>query len=263
MASSIPRRFGTELSENVSSLVTPQSSLKRPAPSFYKDRSDDDNRPGKKPRSLGDFNFHFRDHGYVCPPQKKRVEYSRSRRTKIDVILFLKCHRIVAKKGPRPTPPKRKSPSARTKYENRLAEWHKDQYVAPTLRQAAAWFLIPYNTISYWWKQREDIFRSRAGSRMVQKTWICCWPEMEDRLFQLFSERRNAGYTVRRWWFRKMSIKLFREFYVDPLRAQGKENDASEMESLFVFSSGWFDGFCRRNRVALRRLTRVVRIYLS
>ena len=33
-----------------------------------------------------------------------------------------------------------------------------------------------------------------------------------------------------------MSLKLFREFYVDPLRAQGKQNDASDMESLFVFS---------------------------
>ena len=28
-----------------------------------------------------------------------------------------------------------------------------------------------------------------------------------------------------------MSIKLFRWFYVDPLRAEGKENDASDMES--------------------------------
>jgi hypothetical protein len=53
-----------------------------------------------------------------------------------------------------------------------------------------------------------------------------------------------------------MSIKLLRGFYVDPLRAEGKENDASDTESLFVFSSGRFDGFCRRNR-------RVVRIYLS
>src|SRR5467141_267991 len=84
-------------------------------------------------------------------------------------------------------------------------------------------------------------------SRMVRKTWVCCWPEMEDRLFRLFCERRDAGYTVRRWWFRKMSLKLFREFYVDPLRAQGKQNDASDMESLFVFSPGWFEGFCRRN----------------
>jgi hypothetical protein len=50
----------------------------------------------------------------------------------IDVILFLECHRILAKKGPPPTPPKRKCPSARTSYQHRLAEWRKDQYVAPT-----------------------------------------------------------------------------------------------------------------------------------
>ena len=57
-----------------------------------------------------------------------------------------------------------------------------------------------------------------------------------------------------------MSLKLFRQFYVDPLRAKGEENNASDMESLFVFSNGWFEGFCRRNRVVPRRLTRVVRI---
>jgi hypothetical protein len=190
------------------------------------------------------------------------VQNNRSRRFKLDVILFLECHRIVAKKGPPPTLPKRPSPQARTEYERHLMEWQKDRYVAPTQRQAATWFLVPQNTINYWWAQRDDILRSEDGRRTIRKTWTCCWPKMEDRLFQLFCDRRSNGYTVRRWWFRKMSIKLFGQFYVDPLRARGQENGANDMESLFVFSSGWFEGFCRRNRVALRRLTRIVRIYL-
>ena len=70
---------------------------------------------------------------------------------------------------------------------------------------------------------------------------------MEDQLFQLFCERRDNGYTVRRWWFRKMAIKLFRELYVNPLRAQGKENDGSVFSSFLLgglmgFAEGivWF-----------------------
>ena len=54
------RQFGTELSANVPSLArlttsTPRSLLKRPAPSFYKDRHTDDYRSGKKARTLDDF----------------------------------------------------------------------------------------------------------------------------------------------------------------------------------------------------------------
>jgi hypothetical protein len=56
MASSIipagsDRQFGTELSANVPSARLTTSTprpLKRPVPSFYKDRHADDDRPGKK-----------------------------------------------------------------------------------------------------------------------------------------------------------------------------------------------------------------------
>ena len=93
------RQFGTELSGNVSSLapagVTTSNPLKRPLPKFYKDRSAVDNKlSGKKARTLADFNFHFRDQGYQVPPQRKRVEYSRSRRVKIDVIFRVATGRV-------------------------------------------------------------------------------------------------------------------------------------------------------------------------
>ena len=131
----------------------------------------------------------------------------------------------------------------------------------PTQQQAAAWFLIPLSTINRWWAQKDEILKSQKGSRFnVQRVWTCCWPEMERRLFELFCERRNGGYIVRRYWFQKMSQKLFRQIHVEPLRAKGKIREAADMDSLFVCSSGWFEGFCRRNSISLRRLTRIVRI---
>ena len=250
------RQFGTELSVNLTS-SSPRSPLKRSATS-YTDGQGIDNRPGKKPRTLTDWSLHFQDRTYNVPLQRKRVEISRSRRVKVEVILFLECHRVLKTKV-LPKPPKKYGPKARAEYQHRLAQWEKDEYVPPTLQQAATWFLIPLSTINDWWKQKDDILKSQYGSRMMRKTWVCYWPEMESRLFELFCERRDGGYIVRRWWFQKMALKLFRQFYVEPLRANGKVNEAADMDSLFVCSNGRFEGFCRRNRIALRRLTRIVR----
>ena len=136
--------------------------------------------------------------------------------------------------------------------------WQKEEYIRPSQSQASLWFLIPQTTISTWWRTRDQIFSSPEGSRMVRNSWTCSWPEMERELFRLFSEHREMGYITRRWWFRSTSMRLFREIYVNPLKAQGKNSEAAEMENLFVFSNGFFGRFCRRNRIVLRKLTRVV-----
>lgn len=243
------RQFGTELSSNV---PTPLNLLKRRLPRFHYEDREDEPRQGKKARTLSDMSLHFQEQEYKVPPQKKRVQSNRSRKSKLEVLLFLECHRV--HRDNLPLPPVRQSPLARNVYEERLM----DKYVRPTQRQAALWFLMPQSTVSDWWKNRDRIFNSQAGSRRVQSTWTCCWPEMEKELFRLFCERRTMGYIVRRWWFRATSIRLFREMYGGPLRAQGKHDEAAEVENLFVFSNGYFEGFCRRNRVVLRKLTRVV-----
>jgi hypothetical protein len=71
------------------------------------------------------------------------------------------------------------------------------------------------------------------------------------------------GYIVRRWLFRTTSIWMFREMYGDPLKAQGKHGEAAEIENSFVFSNGYFEGFYQRNRVMLRKLTRVVSFWFQ
>jgi hypothetical protein len=158
------------------------------------------------------------------PPQKKRVEFSRSRKCKLEVLLFLECHRVLKAKGDKPLPPVRQSPAARKAYEKRLEWWRKEEYVRPSHSQASLWFLIPQTTVSTWWRTRDRIFNSPEGSRVIRNSWTCWWPEMERELFRLFSKHREMGYITRRWWFRSTSIRLFREIYADPLRAQGKNN---------------------------------------
>ena len=68
---------------------------------------------------------------------------------------------------------------------------------------------------------------------------------MESRLFEPFSIERVYC----------QEVKLFRKFYVESLKASNAKVKRA-MDFLFVCSNGWFEGFCRRNRIALRRLTR-------
>jgi hypothetical protein len=114
---------------------------------------------------------------------------------------------------------------------------------------------IPPATISYWWHWH-------CGGR--GKIYFDLEPDL--------GESEILGYSVGlRWRIGSSSffasVEMLAKLYGGGFgkcvpwvlcRAEGKENDASDMESLFVFSSGWFDRFCRRNRVVLRRMTRVV-----
>jgi hypothetical protein len=117
---------------------SPSNPLKRLAPSFYKDREEQP-RPGKKARTLSDMSSHFREleHGYKVPPQRKRIEFSRAKRSKLKVLLFLECHRVLKDKGDKPSPPVRQLPAARKYYEERLKWWQKEEYIRPSQSQAS------------------------------------------------------------------------------------------------------------------------------
>lgn len=53
-------------------------------------------------------------------------------------------------------------------------------------------------------------------------------------------------------------MRLFWQLYCEPLVKVGEKEQAAVMKTLFVFSNGWFENFCRRHRISLRRTTRVV-----
>jgi hypothetical protein len=158
----------------------------------------------------------------------RRVERSYPKERKIEVILFRIHHRI-------------QSITPRTKLVS---------YRPPTFKEMEGFWKIPEQTMSDWWKNREKILQSKGGSRQPRTVWICTWPELEKNLYTEFLQKRAASSIVRRSWFRRRSKKLWKELYPD-------------LEtSLFVFSNSWFQGFCRRNSITLRCITRQVRYLL-
>ena len=123
------------------------------------------------------------------------------------------------------------------------------EFRSPTQQEAAKAFQMPQRTIRDWVRKKDQIekigknssIRNHASgglgySRRVQ------WPELEDKLYNDFIERREGGRTVRQRWFRIQSQFRFREIYpeVDPV--------------LFHFSNGWFRGFLLRHKVSLRSI---------
>ena len=143
--------------------------------------------------------------GYLPLRASPLAGFSPSASTYTNSFYLLEYHRVLKAKSP-PEPP-------RVEYSS-SSRWQKDEYVRPTQQQAATWFLIPLSTIR---AQKDE---SQKGSKFnVQRVWTCCWPEMERRLFELFCERRNGGYIVRRYWLQKMSQKLFRQIHVEALKS--------------------------------------------
>ena len=67
------------------------------------------------------------------------------------------------------------------------------------------------------------------------------FPRMEEKLVQQFKEQRKKGKTVKKWWFLSIARKIMNEEYPKNI--------------IFKYSNRWFNGFCRRNRISLRRKT--------
>lgn len=180
-------------------------------------------RPGPKPKPLN-------ERPYKPPKPIRRIQRSYSRERKIEVILFREHHRV----------------------QSIDPNTGLIVYCQPTFKQMEAFWKISDETIRGWCNSRESIINSKVGTRQAQTTWICTWPDMEKKLYTKFVQRRTEGILVRRSWFRRESTKLWRDTYLDSVGV-----------SLFVFSSSWFQGFCRRFSISLRAVTRQVRALLS
>jgi len=169
-------------------------------------------RPGRKAKPLSDRVYKLRG-----PIRRIRRSYSRER--KIEVLLFLTNHRVAAN-------------AAETEYRR------------PTFAEASAYWKIPLSTIHEWWEKQEEILQQKAKShRQSSSTWQCHWPEMEEKLFLAFIKRRQAGGLVRRGWFRRTAIELFKQLY-------------PESTNMFAFSGGWFNGFLNRWNISCRAITK-------
>lgn len=171
-------------------------------------------KPGPKPKSIRD---------RVLNPSSikpiRRVERSYSRKTKIKILKFHFLYQIPV--------------------DGRL-----NQYRTPTLAETSSVFLIPESTIHTWTRKEKEIVQQPYGGFCgLRESFVCKWPELEDKLYAKFVVQRAEGKIVRRGWFRKHAKKFFRECY------------PYAQEVVFVFSAGWFNNFLNRHQISIRFTT--------
>lgn len=162
----------------------------------------------------------------LLPHQLQPIRYPErtySQFQKLRVLTFLEHHRIPLARG--------------------------GEYRPPTQQEASDLYKVPQRTISDWVRKKGKI-EGRGRNSAVRKedgvgyTKRVLWPELEDRLYSEFIERRKGGRTVRQGWFRIQSQFQFRSIYpeVNP--------------AVFRFSNGWFRGFLGRHKISLRSITK-------
>jgi len=75
-------------------------------------------------------------------------------------------------------------------------------------------YQIPLRTISDWVRKEKEIEKVGKSSPAKKQegelaySWRVLWPELEDKLYIEFIERRNAGRIVKQEWFRIQSTFL-------------------------------------------------------
>ena len=91
------------------------------------------------------------------------------------------------------------------------------------------------------WIKAEKKIRKQKSKSMNERGRKAYFPRMEEKLVQQFKEQRKKGKTVKKWWFLSIARKIMNEEYSKNI--------------VFKYSNRWFNGFCRRNRISLRRKT--------
>ncbi|KAH7231480.1 hypothetical protein MRS44_016023 [Fusarium solani] len=79
----------------------------------------------------------------------------------------------------------------------------------PTLRDAVKHFRIPYSTIRGWHVNRES-FLEEHHRKLCPK-----WPDLEDRVYLSFLERRTQGKVATTSWFRRQARAIYKELHLD------------------------------------------------
>ena len=123
-------------------------------------------------------------------------------------------------------------------------------YRQPTQQEASDMYQIPRRTISDWVRKKKEIEKVGKNSPVKKQegelgySRRVLWPELEDKLYIEFIERRKAGRIVKQEWIRIQSTFLFRSIYPNMNAA------------IFFFSNRWLRGFLGRHRISLRSITK-------
>ncbi|KFA53377.1 hypothetical protein S40293_09395 [Stachybotrys chartarum IBT 40293] len=176
-------------------------------------------RPGPKPKPLEARGIRKS----VKPVSRINRTYSKNK--KLDVLAFLTSHSVYD--IDRDLEHRLRRGSAVSEYP----------YRQPTVAEASKFFNIAASTIQGWWNKKDTILQGNIPSFCPE------WPELEQKLYKLFLEYRDAGKVVTTSWFRRHSKRLFAE--INP-----------HICNLFTFSNGWWINFRRRCNLVQRKITK-------
>ena len=127
--------------------------------------------------------------------------------------------------------------------EKKLAilKWHRENNA--TKGQTARKFGLPHhNYVTRWLASEAELKKCPRGTRRLGSERQAQWPELEDRLYEEFKNKRQLGIRVKGWLFRTRAGQLFRELYPDQV------NDDDTIP--FRVSKHWFERFKERRSVS-------------
>lgn len=114
--------------------------------------------------------------------------------------------------------------------------------------------------VARWIAEEEKITRQlkdtrRATSRPVGEGSKAQEPELESQLYEQFLNRRAKRIRINQRWFMRTAKQIYQEQY--PHRVIVNPDTGRRIFNGFTISTGWFEGFKRRKRISIRRITHV------
>lgn len=170
----------------------------------------------------------------------KRTEIDWPRRRKLEVLTWLST--CVKRIGPE---------------EQIRSHWRGVNRVnrtrLPTFKEAAMFWgghknILSEFTIRDWWNNRNSILIMNQKQYRLHSGPHEYWPEMEEKLFELFLKARISGKPVYRSWFQRQSNLIIQDLCA--------ENPEIQCEAHFKFNHHWLHRFCIRWGVSRRRITK-------
>ena len=119
----------------------------------------------------------------------KRPQKNCSRNRKIEVLMFIHHHRVVLEPSGVGYRLPRVPVGLEITSEKKL-NGTTIYYRPPTFSEASNFWKVPLRTIEYWWAHQATILEPQ------RKAYLPAWPELEDRLYEVFLATRQAGKLV-------------------------------------------------------------------
>ena len=131
---------------------------------------------------------------------------------------------------------------------------YADGSIGPLSRYTAGRKLgITSGMICMWIKNRDKIANGKKGTRKQILAQQAQQPKMEERLNELFREKRVIGRQIDGKWFFRNARVIYGNLYPERviMLATGRK-----LYEGFKFSNGWFSGFKKRHNITSRAITK-------